>query len=133
MVLAGSGSSASDLAARVSGSVDGGSADDFGHGNSPTIQAGAGESDSRGYSVRRIATGVGGESELRPAAFEQEHYVLRGSARARVGGEEVGVFAGDCVYIPAGALHGYRVVDAPFEYLRLVPRRRSRDDSADGN
>ncbi len=54
-------------------------------------------------------------------AVEHEQYVLRGRARVGIEGEEYEVGADDTVFIPAGAPHWYDVIEAPFEFLCVVP------------
>jgi quercetin dioxygenase-like cupin family protein len=52
---------------------------------------------------------------------EHEQYVLRGRARIGIGAEKYEVGAHDTVFIPAGAPHWYDVLEAPFEFLCIVP------------
>jgi quercetin dioxygenase-like cupin family protein len=52
---------------------------------------------------------------------EHEQYVLRGRARIGIGGEKYEVGAHDTVFIPAGTPHWYDVLEAPFEFLCIVP------------
>jgi len=73
------------------------------------------------FAMRRFTMGEGGGMPLHTNRVEHEQYVLRGSARVRIGGEERRVSAGDVVYIPAGVPHDYRVEEAPFEFLCMVP------------
>jgi len=47
--------------------------------------------------------------------------VLRGRARITTGDRVHEVKSGDVLYIPAGMPHSYEVVEAPFEFLCLVP------------
>jgi len=71
--------------------------------------------------MRRFTMGEGGGMPLHTNRVEHEQYVLRGAARVRIGDEERRVAAGDVVYIPAGVPHDYRVEEAPFEFLCMVP------------
>ena len=73
------------------------------------------------FAMRRFVMGEGGGMPLHTNRVEHEQYVLRGSARVTIGGEEHRVSAGDVVYIPAGVPHDYRVEEAPFEFLCMVP------------
>jgi quercetin dioxygenase-like cupin family protein len=52
---------------------------------------------------------------------EHEQYVLRGRARIGIGAEKYEVGAHDTVFIPAGTPHWYDVLEAPFEFLCIVP------------
>jgi len=47
--------------------------------------------------------------------------VLRGRALISVGNEVHDVGADDALYIPAGVPHSYEVVEAPFEFICVVP------------
>jgi quercetin dioxygenase-like cupin family protein len=73
------------------------------------------------FAMRRFVMGEGGGMPLHTNRVEHEQYVLRGRARVRIGGEEHRVAAGDVLYIPAGVPHDYRVEEAPFEFLCMVP------------
>ena len=63
----------------------------------------------------------GGGMPAHTNAVEHEQYVLRGRARIGIDGAEYEVSANDTVFIPAGAPHWYTVVEAPFEFLCIVP------------
>jgi quercetin dioxygenase-like cupin family protein len=67
---------------------------------------------------------------LRDAAVQVEHeqYVLAGRARVSIGDRVHEVTAGEVLYIPAGTPHSYQVVEAPFEFLCMVPNRPDRID-----
>ena len=54
-------------------------------------------------------------------AVEHEQYVLCGRARIGIAGEQYEVKADDTVFIPAGTPHWYEVLEAPFEFLCVVP------------
>ena len=73
------------------------------------------------FAMRRFVMGEGGGMPLHTNRVEHEQYVLRGRARMRIGGVEHRVAAGDVVYVPAGVPHDYRVEEAPFEFLCMVP------------
>ena len=74
------------------------------------------------FVMRRILMDeVGSGMPAHTNAVEHEQYVLRGRARVGISGEEFEVGADDTVYIPAGAPHWYDVVEAPFEFLCVVP------------
>ena len=74
------------------------------------------------FVMRRILMDeVGSGMPAHTNAVEHEQYVLRGRARVGIGGEEYEVGADDTVFIPAGAPHWYNVIEAPFEFLCVVP------------
>jgi len=73
------------------------------------------------FAMRRFVMGEGGGMPLHTNAVEHEQYVLRGRGRVRIGEALHDVEAGDAVYIPAGTPHSYDVVEAPFEFLCVVP------------
>ena len=62
---------------------------------------------------------------------EHEQYVLAGRAVVTVGESAHEVAQGDVLLIPAGTPHSYRVVEAPFEFLCLVPNAPDRIDVLD--
>lgn len=76
-----------------------------------------------GFAMRRFRMGAGGGMPLHTNEVEHEQYVLSGRGRVTVGGEVHQVSAGDVLYIPAGTPHSYEVVEAPFEFLCMVPNR----------
>jgi len=74
------------------------------------------------FVMRRILMDqVGSGMPAHTNAVEHEQYVLRGRARIGIAGEEYEVSADDTVFIPAGAPHWYDVIEAPFEFLCVVP------------
>ena len=73
--------------------------------------------------MRRFVMGAGGGMPFHTNAVEHEQYVLRGRARVRIGDEVHDVKANDAVYIPAGTPHSYEVIEAPFEFLCVVPNQ----------
>jgi quercetin dioxygenase-like cupin family protein len=75
------------------------------------------------FAMRKFSMGEGGGMPLHTNAVEHEQYVLAGRARITVGDDVHEVSAGDVLYIPAGTPHAYRVVEAPFEFLCMVPNR----------
>ena len=75
------------------------------------------------FAMRRFIMGVGGGMPRHTNEVEHEQYVLEGRARIGIGDRIVEVEAGDVVYIPARQPHFYEVLDAPFEFLCVVPNR----------
>ena len=73
------------------------------------------------FAMRRFVMGEGGGMPRHTNAVEHEQYVLRGRARVTIGDAVHDVQADDAVYIPAGVPHSYDVVEAPFEFLCMVP------------
>ncbi len=73
------------------------------------------------FALRRFTMGSGGGMPLHTNEVEHEQYVLRGRARVRIGDTVHDVGPDYTLYIPAGAPHSYEVVEAPFEFLCVVP------------
>ena len=73
------------------------------------------------FAMRRFVMGAGGGMPRHTNTVEHEQYVLRGRAQVAVGDRVHEVSAGDVLYIPAGVPHSYTVVEAPFEFLCMVP------------
>lgn len=73
------------------------------------------------FAMRRFIMGEGGGMPVHTNTVEHEQYVLAGCAEVGIGGSVREVRAGDVLYIPAGAPHYYKVIEAPFEFLCLVP------------
>jgi len=78
------------------------------------------------FAMRRFVMGEGGGMPYHTNTVEHEQYVLRGRARVRIGDEVHEVEQGTVLYIPAGAPHSYDVVEAPFEFLCMVPNAPDR-------
>lgn len=76
------------------------------------------------FAMRRFRMGRGGGMPRHTNLVEHEQYVLRGRARITIGGNEHLVGPDDVVYIPAGIPHDYTVLEAPFEFLCVVPNTR---------
>lgn len=75
------------------------------------------------FAMRRFIMGVGGGMPRHTNEIEHQQYVLRGRARIGIGDRIVEVEADDVVYIPARQPHFYEVLEAPFEFLCVVPNR----------
>ena len=73
------------------------------------------------FALRRFIMGEGGGMPRHTNTVEHEQYVLRGRARIGVGDRVHEVAAGHALYIPAGTPHFYEVVEAPFEFICVVP------------
>ena len=74
------------------------------------------------FVMRRILMDqVGSGMPPHTNAVEHEQYVLRGRARIGIAGRQYEVSADDTVFIPAGEPHWYDVLEAPFEFLCVVP------------
>ncbi len=78
------------------------------------------------FAMRRFTMGEGGGMPRHTNTVEHEQYVLRGRARVGIGDDVHEVSADDVLYIPAGAPHFYEVVEAPFEFLCMVPNDEDR-------
>lgn len=94
-------------------------------GTGTTRQVLIGPDEGPNFALRRFIMQPGGGMPLHTNTVEHEQYVLRGSARVRIGGETHHVRAGDVVFIPAGVPHDYQADDGaePFEFLCVVPNR----------
>ncbi len=84
------------------------------------------------FAMRRFTMGEGGGMPRHTNTVEHEQYVLRGRARVGIGDDVHDVAADDVLYIPAGAPHFYEVVEAPFEFLCMVPNDEDRLTILDG-
>lgn len=78
------------------------------------------------FAMRRFRMGGGGGMPLHTNRVEHEQYVLAGKARIAIGEESHVVVPGDVLYIPAGTPHSYEVLEAPFEFLCMVPNEPDR-------
>ena len=75
------------------------------------------------FAMRRFSMDVGGGMPYHTNSVEHEQYVLSGRAHIKIGDESYTVEAGNVVYIPAGIPHSYSVLQAPFEFLCMVPNK----------
>ena len=73
------------------------------------------------FAMRRFTMGPGGGMPLHTNTVEHEQYVLRGRGRVTIGDKDYEVRADDVLYIPAGVPHSYEIIEAPFEFLCMVP------------
>ncbi len=83
------------------------------------------------FALRRFIMGSGGGMPRHTNLVEHEQYVLCGRARITVGDEVHEVAAGNTLYIPAGVPHSYTVLEAPFEFLCVVPNAADRIEILD--
>jgi len=74
------------------------------------------------FTLRRFIMEEGGGMPLHRNRVEHEQYVLRGRAKVGIGDEVHEVAADHVLYIPAGVPHYYEVMEAPFEFLCIVPQ-----------
>ena len=78
------------------------------------------------FFLRRFIMGEGGGMPRHTNTVEHEQYVLTGRARVGIGEEVYEVKTNDVLYIPAGRPHFYEVLEAPFEFLCVVPNTPDR-------
>jgi quercetin dioxygenase-like cupin family protein len=96
-------------------------------GTATAVQVLVGPADGApNFALRRFVMGEGGGMPLHTNLVEHEQYVLTGRAAITVGDAVHEVAAGHSLYIPAGIPHAYRVLEAPFEFLCVVPNAPDR-------
>ncbi|HEX9710320.1 MAG TPA: cupin domain-containing protein [Candidatus Thermoplasmatota archaeon] len=78
------------------------------------------------FVMRRFVMEDGGGMPYHTNEVEHEQYVLRGRARITIAGEPHDVAPDDTLYIPAGVPHSYEVIEAPFEFICVVPNAPDR-------
>lgn len=101
-------------------------------GTATEVQVLLGEGDGMPhFAMRRFRMGEGGGMPRHTNQVEHEQYVLAGRARVTVGERVHEVAAGEVLFIPAGTPHSYQVVEAPFEFLCMVPNRPDRIEIVD--
>ena len=101
---------------------------------SETIAAGTGASrqvligpdEGPNFAMRRFIMEAGGGMPRHTNEVEHEQYVLKGRARVGIGDSVFEVGADDVLFIPAKTPHFYEVVEAPFEFLCVVPNSPDR-------
>jgi len=84
------------------------------------------------FAMRRFVMGEGGGMPRHTNRVEHEQYVLAGRARVTIGDAVHEVAGGDVLYIPAEVPHSYEVVEAPFEFLCMVPNAPDRIEIVGG-
>ena len=75
------------------------------------------------FAMRRFRMGPGGGMPRHTNTVEHEQFVICGRARIRIGDDVHEVGARDVLFIPAGVPHSYEVLEAPFEFLCMVPNQ----------
>lgn len=91
-------------------------------GSLTQVQVLLGEKDGApNFALRQFTMEKGGGMPLHTNTVEHEQYVLQGKGRIVIGKTVHEVEAGDVIYIPAGTPHSYEVLQAPFEFLCVVP------------
>ena len=73
------------------------------------------------FAMRRFIMAEGGGMPIHTNTVEHEQYVLCGRAEVGIGGKVHEVRQGYVLLIPAGVPHYYKVLEAPFEFLCMVP------------
>ncbi|MDH5233854.1 MAG: cupin domain-containing protein [Gemmatimonadota bacterium] len=93
-----------------------------GAGKATTMQVLVGpEQGETTFALRRFSMEAGGGMPLHTNLVEHQQYVLRGRAHIRIGDKVHEVKPDDTLFIPAGAPHSYDVLEAPFEFICVVP------------
>ncbi len=78
------------------------------------------------FAMRRFIMGAGGGMPRHTNRVEHEQFVLKGRARVGIGDRVFEVGPEDVLYIPADTPHFYEVLEAPFEFLCMVPNQPDR-------
>jgi quercetin dioxygenase-like cupin family protein len=74
------------------------------------------------FAMRKFVIKAGGFMPYHTNSVEHEQFVLKGSAKVIIDGEEMIAKANDAIFIPAGAAHSYEVLgDEDYEFLCLIP------------
>jgi quercetin dioxygenase-like cupin family protein len=96
-------------------------------GSATETQVLLGEKDGvSNFFMRRFTMGEGGGMPLHTNTVEHEQYVLRGRARVGIADQVYEVKPDDVLFIPAGVPHYYEVLEAPFQFICLVPNQPDR-------
>lgn len=91
-------------------------------GKGGSFQVLIGADSAPNFAMRKFTIRSGGNMPLHTNTVEHEQYVLKGSARVRLGDEELVAKKDDVIYIPAGVAHSYDVLgDEDYEFLCLIP------------
>ena len=92
-------------------------------GKATELQVLIGPDEAPHFAMRKFIMGEGGGMPRHTNEVEHEQYVLSGRARIGLGDRVVEVGEGDVVFIPARQPHEYEVLEAPFEFLCVVPNQ----------
>lgn len=92
-------------------------------GTATQIQVLIGPGDAPNFAMRRFVMGAGGGMPRHTNAVEHEQFVLCGRARMTIGDQVHEVKANDAIFVPAGVPHSYEVLEAPYEFLCVVPNQ----------
>ncbi|MCL4812063.1 MAG: cupin domain-containing protein [Vicinamibacteraceae bacterium] len=84
------------------------------------------------FALRRFIMEEGGGMPLHTNRVEHQQYVLRGRARVRIGDTVHDVGPDHTLFIPAGIPHSYEVVEAPFEFICVVPDKPDQTTMVEG-
>ena len=122
----------SDLKRSIVRRADSVEAQEVAAGNATKTQVLIGAEDGApNFALRRFVMGQGGGMPRHTNTVEHEQYVLRGRARVGIGDEVFEVGPDHALFIPAGAPHFYEVVEAPFEFICVVPNSPDRIEILD--
>ncbi len=122
----------SDLKRSIVRRADSVDAQEVAAGNATNTQVLIGAEDGApNFALRRFVMGQGGGMPRHTNTVEHEQYVLRGRARVGIGDEVFEVGPDHALFIPAGAPHFYEVVEAPFEFICVVPNSPDRIEILD--
>ena len=122
----------SDLKRSIVRRADSVEAQEVAAGNATKAQVLIGAEDGApNFALRRFVMGQGGGMPRHTNTVEHEQYVLRGRARVGIGDEVFEVGPDHALFIPAGAPHFYEVVEAPFEFICVVPNSPDRIEILD--
>ncbi len=122
----------SDLKRSIVKRADSVEAQEVAAGNATKTQVLIGAEDGApNFALRRFVMGQGGGMPRHTNTVEHEQYVLRGRARVGIGDEVFEVGPDHALFIPAGAPHFYEVVEAPFEFICVVPNSPDRIEILD--
>jgi quercetin dioxygenase-like cupin family protein len=100
-------------------------------GEGTTRQVLVGPDEAPNFALRRFVIEPGGGMPRHTNTVEHEQYVLRGRARITIADGSYEVGPADVLFIPAGAPHSYEVLEAPFEFLCVVPNAPDRIEIVD--
>lgn len=92
-----------------------------------------GEDGAPNFAMRRFIMGEGGGMPRHTNSVEHEQFVLRGRARVGIGDRVHEVGPESVLYIPAGTPHHYEVLQAPFEFICIVPNAPDRIEVLEGD